>query len=138
MESYGISIDCLMPCKFWRNSNNEVKPLGNFPWSLYLSSNFCVFPAVQSNDHFSVFLVFCNPLFYTYILIKILRFFYSYVFTFMRFKGMGLGVNFPAQKSQTIGRTYASSAPPSRLRRRRRRRASSYSSSFHSPSLALC
>ena len=55
--------------------------------SLYLSSNSCVFPAAQSNSHSYVFPVFCNPLFYTYIPIKILRFSYSYVFSILRFKG---------------------------------------------------
>ena len=42
---------------------------------------------VQSNGHSYVFSVFYNPLFYNYIHVRILCFFYSYVFSFIRFKG---------------------------------------------------
>ncbi|BAS85003.1 Os03g0573001, partial [Oryza sativa Japonica Group] len=53
------------------------------PLSLYLSSNSCVFPVVQTNGHSNDFLVFCNPLFYTYIPVRILYFSYSSVFSFL-------------------------------------------------------
>jgi hypothetical protein len=84
MESYEISIDCLMLYNFLEEFYHEVKSLGNFLLS-FISSNSCVFPVIQSNDHSCVFSVFCNSLFYTYIPIKILRFSYSYVFSFLLF-----------------------------------------------------
>ncbi len=66
---------------------HEVLPHGNFPTSLHLSSNSCVFTAVQSNGHSCVFPMFCNHLFCTCIPARILHFSYSSVFLFLRFKG---------------------------------------------------
>ena len=42
--------------------------------SLSLLFDFCVFLTVQSNDHSRVITVFCNPLFYTSIPVRILSF----------------------------------------------------------------
>ena len=75
------------PIEILKKIYQEFQPLGNFSLSLSLSSNSCVFPAVQSNGHSCVFPVFYIPLFYTYIPIKILYFFYSNVFSILRFKG---------------------------------------------------
>jgi hypothetical protein len=84
------------PIKFLWNASSHtsfggILTRGRTSWknrlSLYLSSNSCVFPVVQSNSHSYVIPVFCNHLFYTYIPVRILCFSYSSVFLFMWFKG---------------------------------------------------
>ena len=86
------------PIEILEEIQQELQPLANFPLSLSLSSNSCVFPVVQSNGHSCVFPAFCYPLFYTYIPIKILRFSYSYVFSILRFKGALSKLNYPIRK----------------------------------------
>ncbi len=58
-------------------------------WKIFFESisliRFLLFPTLQSNDHSCVFHVFCNPLFYASIPIRILCFFYSFVFSTLRF-----------------------------------------------------
>ena len=46
------------------------QPLGNFPLSLFLSYNSCIFPGVQSNGHSCVFLHFAILCFTLTILSK--------------------------------------------------------------------
>ena len=79
MESYEISMECLFSYKFWRIFNKRWNLMEEI-LSLCLSLNSYVFPVVQSNGHSYVFSVFYNPLFYTYIPIRILCFFYSSIF----------------------------------------------------------
>jgi hypothetical protein len=91
------------PIEILEEIKQELQPLSNFSLSLSLSSKSCVFPAVQSNGHSCVFPAFCNPLFYTYIPIKILRFFYYYVFSILRFKG---ALSFPPPQAPTEAERY--------------------------------
>ncbi len=70
-------------CKFWRKFSKSSNLLENF-LLVYLSHPIPVFfPAFQSNDHSCVFPVFCNPLFYTYIPVRIICFLYSSVFVIL-------------------------------------------------------
>lgn len=79
-KSYQISMEWLIAYRFWRKHRDMKLSYEKFPLSLSLSSDSCVFPAIQSNGHSCVFHVFCNRLFCTLIPVRILCFSYSNIF----------------------------------------------------------
>ena len=71
----------------WKKFSKSFNLLVTFFW-VYFSHPITVFFLRFNQMAIPVFFMcFCNSLFYTYIPIKILRFFYSYVFSILRFKG---------------------------------------------------